>query len=181
MELPDIGERLDRVAREAGVRPGMVILDVGTGTGAMVPSLLKAMEGKGSIRAIDISPGMLRVAGSKEFPDCVCLELADVECFDCPRDAYDLVVCNAVFPHFTNKAATLSRIQRMLRPGGVMVISHPTGREAVNNVHREAGSVVAEDRVPDATTMNAMLVAAGFVNAEVTDEPEFYLALAIRP
>ena len=63
--------------------------------------------------------------------------------------AYDRVMCNAVFPHFNDKGAVLSRISRMLKPDGLIVISHPTGWEAVNEIHREAGSVVTEDRAPD--------------------------------
>lgn len=181
MERPDIGERLDRVVREVGVGPGMDILDVGTGTGVIIPSLLRAMDSIGNIRAIDISSGMLRVAQSKGFPDCVSFELADVESLVYSQGAYDMVICNAVFPHFTDKAATLARICRMLKPGGTIVISHPTGREAVNKVHREAGSVVAEDRVPDPSRMQEMLIAAGFGDIKVTDEPDFYLAKGVRP
>lgn len=180
MELEDIRARLDRVVRESGIAPGMDILDVGTGTGAIIPSLLQAMGGTGSIRAIDISPGMLRVARSKGFPDCVKFELADIECFECPDASYDSVVCNAVFPHFTNKPLALARIRRMLRPGGLVVISHPTGRAAVNKVHSECDSVVTEDRVPTPEAMAQVLSKAGFDDISVNDEPEFYLALARR-
>ena len=179
MEREDICVLLERVVRESGVAPGMDILDVGTGTGVIVPCLLRAMGGVGSIKAIDISPGMLRVAQSKGLPDCVKFELADVEVYECPSGSYDRIICNAVFPHFTNKAAALSRICQMLKPGGVLVISHPTGREAVNKIHREAGSVVAEDRVPNAEKMHAMLEVAGFGDVNVTDEPDFYLAMGM--
>jgi ubiquinone/menaquinone biosynthesis C-methylase UbiE len=177
MERQDIHLLLDRVVREAGVQPGMHILDVGTGTGVMIPCLLKAMGSIGSIRAIDISPGMLRVARSKGFPDCVEFQLGDIESFECPDGSYDRVMCNAVFPHFANKRAALARIRRLLRQGGLIVISHPTGREAVNEVHRRAGSVVSEDRVPNAEVMARMLAEAGFEDISVTDEPEFYLAI----
>ncbi len=180
MERDDICVILERVVRESGIAPRMDILDVGTGTGVIIPCLLRAMDKIGSIKAIDISAGMLRVARSKGFPDCVEFQTADVESFECPNGSYDRVICNAVFPHFTSKAATLSRIHRMLKPGGLIVISHPTGREAVNKIHREAGLVVAEDRVPNAQKMRQMLEAAGFVDGNVTDEPEFYLALGRR-
>ena len=178
MERGDISSRLDRAVRESGVKPGMSILDVGTGTGAIIHSLLRAMNCLGNIKAIDISAGMLRVASSKRFPDCVQFELADIEDFACVDGFYNRVICNAVFPHFTNKAETLSRMRRMLRPGGLIIISHPTGREAVNRIHREAGSAVAEDRVPNAETMQDMLNKAGYSEIEVTDEPEFYIAKA---
>ncbi|MEN6372400.1 MAG: methyltransferase domain-containing protein [Armatimonadota bacterium] len=177
MELDDIRIRLDSVVRMAGVKPGMDILDVGTGTGVIIPCLLKAMNGIGSIKAIDISQGMLRVAHSKGFPGCVEFQLADIEKFSCPDHSYDRVMCNAVFPHFSNKIKVLYRILQMLKPGGMVIISHPTGREAVNKVHSEAGAVVTEDRVPDAGTMQSLLENAGYVGIEVVDEPEFYLAI----
>lgn len=176
MEREDIEERLARVVRECGVKPGMTVLDVGTGTGVIIPCLLKAMNSQGSIKAIDISAGMLRVAQSKGFPDCVQFQLADIVEYECPDESYDVVICNAVFPHFRSKDRALGLIHRVLRSGGLLVISHPTGREAVNKIHREAGSVVSEDRVPDARTMRRMLEAAGFTDVRVTDEPEFYLA-----
>lgn len=179
MERVDICVMLDRVVRESGIAPGMNILDVGTGTGVIIPCLLKAMDGVGSIKAIDISQGMLRVAGSKGFPDCVEFQFADIEKYECPDESYDRIFCNAVFPHFTNKTTALSRIYRMLKNGGLIVISHPTGREAVNKIHREAGSVVAEDRVPSVEKMRVMLKTTGFVDVMVTDEPEFYLAIGV--
>ncbi len=181
MEREDICELLDRVVREAGVKPDMNILDVGTGTGVIIPCLLKAMQGRGRINAIDISSGMLRVARSKDFPDCVNFQHADIEEYECPDNFYDIVVCNAVYPHFTNKANALMRIFKILKPGGILVISHPTGREAVNRIHREAGSVVAEDRVPDPQKMKKMLEEAKFTDISVIDEPEFYLAKCKKP
>lgn len=176
MEREDICARLDRVVRESGIGTGMDILDVGTGTGVIIPCLLKAVGKSGRILAIDISPGMLRVAQAKGFPGNVTFQLDDIEQLGCPDCSYDRVVCNAVFPHFRSKDQALSLIYRMLRPEGLVVISHPTGREAVNTIHREAGSVVAEDRVPDADVMRTMMKAAGFVDILITDEPEFYLA-----
>ncbi len=77
-ERPDIGERLERVVREAGIAPGMRVLDVGCGTGVIIPFLLNALQGTGGVTAVDISPGMLEVARGKGFPDCVRFVLADV-------------------------------------------------------------------------------------------------------
>ena len=155
----------------------MDVLDVGTGTGVLIPCLLRAMNGSGRVHAIDISQGMLVVAGSKGFPHNVYFELADIHELACPDCTYDRVMCNAVFPHFTDKKHALVHIHRMLRPDGLIVISHPTGREAVNKIHSEAGSVVTEDRVPNAENICRMLNEAGFVDIAVTDEPEFYLAI----
>lgn len=179
MERPDIGERLERVVMESGVAPGMRVLDVGTGTGALIPALLTAMNGTGAIDAIDISAGMLRVAESKGFPgEVVAFHRAAVETYGGPISWYDAVMCNAVLPHFDDVDLALSRVAGLLRPGGLVVISHPIGREAVNRIHREAGEVVTEDIVPDGAALARMLEHAGFVDVTVIDEPEFYLVRA---
>lgn len=181
LEREDIGTLLDRVVSLSDVAPGMDILDVGTGTGALIPSLLGATGNAGRVCAVDISQGMLRVARSKGFPESVEFILADVMDHDWPEESFDRVMCNAVFPHFTDKALALRRIHRMLRPEGLVVVSHPTGREAVNQIHRESGSVVADDRVPAPEQMRRLLEAAGFVDVSVIDEPEFYLARGAKP
>lgn len=167
--------------REAGIAPGMRVLDVGTGTGVIIPHLLRALQGRGSVTAVDISPGMLEVARAKGFPDCVRFVLADVTDAAFPDASFDCAVLNAVFPHFENPVRALRNIRRMLAAGGILCISHPVGREAVNRVHREASGVVNGDIVPGSEEMSAVLSACDFVAASVIDEPEFYLALARKP
>lgn len=180
-EPPDMNDRLRRVTREADVRPGMQVLDVGTGTGVLIPHLIDGMQGRGRVTAIDISSEMLSAACERGFPNCVEFLLVSMEEFQCPESTYDRVLCNAVFPHFEDRDRALRRAFHALKPGGVLVISHPKGREAVNRIHREAGEVVAEDRVPAPESMLRILRTAGFVDPEVIDEPEFYLARAAKP
>ncbi len=177
MEREDIGRRLSRVVAEAAVHPGQHILDVGTGTGVLIPYLLEAMQEEGHILAIDISSGMLEVAGRKAFPANVDFLQADIAESGLPENRYDRIFCNAVFPHFTDKSKALSEIRRLLKPGGRLVISHPIGREAVNSLHQGAGEVVAEDRVPPAKVMISLLEAVGMLDILVVDEPNFHLVL----
>ena len=180
MERADICERLDRVIAEVGVEPGMHILDVGTGTGVIIPNLLRAMSGSGSIDAIDISANMLTVARSKITDACVEFVLCDVTAYNRPDDSYDIVMCNAVYPHFENKQQTLLHINKMLRRGGKIVISHPTGRDAVNKVHRSSSAIVANDLVPSAAEMRLLLKNSGYRDINVIDEADFYIAIATK-
>jgi 2-polyprenyl-3-methyl-5-hydroxy-6-metoxy-1,4-benzoquinol methylase len=85
------------------------------------------------------------------------------------------VICNSVFPHFEDQPAVLRKIFGLLTPGGILIISHAIGRDAVNRVHSDAAEV-AEDIVPDGDTIERMLQAAGFVDTMAIDEKAFYLA-----
>lgn len=179
-ESSDIAVRLARVVTSADLHAGQRVLDVGTGTGVLIPYILQRVGCHGVVIALDISRGMLGQVKAKMFPSNVCLVLGDMHRAGLGSSVFDRVLCNAVFPHFENQSIALQEVWRVLRPGGLMIISHPIGREAVNRLHSQY-EAVAQDRVPTADRMRALLTELGWVEVEVIDEPEFYLARAKRP
>ena len=174
-------DRLARVVRLTDVRRGHTVLDVGTGTGVLVPHLLPLLGDAGRVVAVDISPEMLRQAESKAFPATVTFRRADVHHLPFPDSSFDRVICNAAFPHFDNPRLSLREMRRVLRSRGYLVISHPIGRAAVNALHSGVGEPVSEDRVPDASTMQRLLEDTAFADIVVIDEPDFYLARGRKP
>lgn len=178
---PEEEASLARVVTLAEVQPGQAVLDVGTGTGVLIPHLLRAVGPTGRIVAVDLSPEMLEVAREKGFPPSVTSLEADVHDLPLPDADFDRVICNAALPHFEDRAHSMQEMVRVLRPGGVLVISHPIGREAVNRRHRKAGGPVEGDRVPPPEAMTALLGEAGLTEAWVVDEPEFFLARGLKP
>jgi SAM-dependent methyltransferase len=178
---PEEDARLARVVALAEVQPDHAVLDVGAGTGVLVPHLLRAVGSAGRIVAIDSSPGMLEVAREKGFPSSVILLEADVHHLPFPDAHFDRVICNAALPHFEDRTRSIQEMVRVLRPGGMLVISHPIGREAVNRLHRDVGGPVQEDRVPAPEAMMALLQASGLADVQVVDEAEFYLAFGRKP
>ncbi len=178
---PDEDARLARVVTLAKVQTGQAVLDVGTGTGVLVPHLLRAVGSTGRIVAIDLSSEMLEVARQKGFPPSVTFLQADAHDLPLPDADFDRVICNAALPHFEDHTRSIREMVRVLRPRGILVISHPIGREAVNKLHREAGGPVEDDRVPAPEAMLALLQEAGLTEVWVIDEPEFYLASGRRP
>ena len=88
-----IGQILDN----AGIRPGVSVLDVACGTGVLIPDYLK--RGAAQITAIDIAPEMVRIAREK-FPQ----ENVTVLCGDASQAhfpaLFDCIVIYNAFPHF---------------------------------------------------------------------------------
>jgi len=167
---------LRRVVAEARLARGQRVLDVGTGTGVLLPFILAAIGLEGRALAVDISRKMLEQAGTKGLPSNAALVEADAQHLCVMDGAFDRVICNAAFPHFDDRRLGLREMVRALRPNGLLVVSHPIGRAAVNARHRAAGGPVGEDRVPSPGDMASLLGGAGLAEVVVVDEPEFYLA-----
>lgn len=176
----DIDERLARVVALAEIRPGMLALDVGTGTGALVPHLVRSVGAAGNVVAIDISNQMLRVARSKISTSNVRFLLTSLEALREDEAPFDRVMCNAVFPHFQNKGRALAKAFRLLAPDGRLVLSHPVGREAVNRIHAQS-DVMARDVLPGEVEIQEMLSRAGFEPCLMIDEPAFHFVSARKP
>lgn len=181
MERPDIAQRLLRVVSTAQVDRGHQVLDVGCGTGILVPFLLAAIGDKGRIIELDNSLAMLDAARAKGFPSSVSFYHGDIHHTDLPGQVFDRILCNAAFPHFENRRQALQEMARLLRPSGSIVVSHPIGREAVNALHHKTEDVVAEDRVPTTQEMMSLLADIGLRDINVIDEAEFYLAIGWKP
>jgi SAM-dependent methyltransferase len=83
-----------------------------------------------------------------------------------------------VFPHFNDPARALARMAELLKPGGVVIVSHFIGRHEVNDVHRKAGTAVEQDMLPDAPAMRSLFHEAGFEVTLLEDLPDLYLLRA---
>ncbi|MCM8759056.1 MAG: class I SAM-dependent methyltransferase [Candidatus Omnitrophica bacterium] len=171
---------LARVVEEAEIEKGAIICDVGTGTGVLVPLLHRKVGKKGKIIAIDYSSEMIKKAKEKYGKLPVEFIVADIHKTDFPDNYFDYVICNACFPHFENKKMALKEIYRILKKEGIIVISHPTGKEFVNKLHKETGGCIKKDRVPPGIVLARTLKEFNFTPLKVIDEPEFYLVSAVK-
>lgn len=168
--------RLQEIVAGLGIAPGATVLDVGCGTGVLLPLLYEGMNGDGHLVALDLSGEMLKRAQSKGQP-AVYVQ-GDAQSLPLPERVFDWVLCNAVFPHFPDKPRALAEIRRVLRAGGRLVICHTASRQAINEFHHSVGGVVAHDTIPDEEEMLRLLREAGLGEAQVRDEPDRYLVLA---
>jgi len=176
LEVEETYTRLREIVAGLGIAPGATVLDVGCGTGVLLPLLHERLNGEGRIVALDLSGEMLKRARSKGQP--ALYAQGDAQSLPLPEGIFDWVICNAVFPHFPDKPRALAELRRVLRAGGRLVICHTASRQAINEFHRSVGGVVAHDTIPDEGEMLHLLREAGLGEAQVRDEPDRYLVIA---
>ena len=152
------------------------VLDVGTGTGVLLPLLESTLDPSGKVVALDLSLGMLRRAQAKQTT--AHLMQADVCHLPLSPASFDCVICNAVFPHFGDKRLGLGEICRILEPGGTLLIAHAWSRKVINRRHKAIGHTLGTDLLPNAGQMRVLLAEAGLTNIVIRDESDRYVALA---
>jgi SAM-dependent methyltransferase len=176
---PNRGEVLHRLLAPFAPLLGAsgAILEVGTGTGALIPCLRETAPGSCLI-SIDLAGEMLRRARQR-CPDAAVVQ-ADAHWPPFAAPGFDLVVCHNSFPHLADKPAALLSLARVLRPGGHLLILHDLSRERVNAIHGGGGAAIQNDLLPPGEETERMLVWAGFVEVRVEDTDEHYVAIGRR-
>ncbi|MGI5238054.1 class I SAM-dependent methyltransferase [Dactylosporangium sp. CA-139066] len=109
----------------AGLPPGARILDAGTGPGTVPLALARAVPGA-RIDGVDLSAEMIeearRSADAAGVADRVTFMVADVAALPFMDGEFDLIVSSMSLHHWTEPAAGVRELRRVLRPGGRMWI-----------------------------------------------------------
>jgi len=111
--------------RKAGVGKGARLVDIGCGDGAL--SGVISMELGCQVAGVDPSDAAIRFA-TEEFDRrglAGQFVRADGYRYPFPDGAFDAAVCSDVIEHVQDPAALLAEIRRLLKPGGVLVLSTP--------------------------------------------------------
>ena len=120
----------------ANIKEGSTVLDVGCGTGVLVPYYLE--RSVASVTAVDLSPNMVKIAESKfsgaEFSNVQVL-CADATCHDFGRKFDAIVIYNA-FPHFLQPEQLISHLCSFLNDGGIFTVAHGMSRDKINEHHK---------------------------------------------
>jgi ubiquinone/menaquinone biosynthesis C-methylase UbiE len=113
-------EVLDRI----GLAPGMSVLDVGSGPGAVMRLMADRVGPEGSVTGIEIDAKLgahaltdLHAQGGAKFTqiDANVLELETV-----PGAPFDLVYCRLFLMHMQDPVVVLEKMQSWTKPGGVV-------------------------------------------------------------
>ena len=126
MDFREANERfaIDAIALLRGTTEAQV-LDIGTGT-AQIPVMMLKREKTMKIVACDLAQEMLRVAArnlaTADVSDRCQLAKLDGKALRSADQRFDLVMCNSTIHHIPDPQRVFREIQRVVKPGGAIVI-----------------------------------------------------------
>lgn len=162
------------------LRPGDAVLDMGTGTGILLP-YIRERDPQGEIDAVDLSPGMLAVARQKYGDDeHIHFISADVSSETLPR-RYQAIILYSVFPHLARRDETVAHLVfDYLQPGGYLLIAQTEGRRSLNDKSRNRfNSTMQRDLFP-ASVQAGRFRRMGLNVAYAAESPYTYFILLSR-
>ena len=137
-------DHITAILNNAGIRPGVEVLDVACGTGVLFQDYVN--RDVHSVTGIDIAPEMVKIAASK-FPriNVIC---GDVETTDFEKQ-FDCVMVYNAFPHFPDPEALIRRLAKLTKPGGRLSVAHGMSRAQLQQHHAGRAAEVSIDLISE--------------------------------
>ncbi|HZQ44715.1 MAG TPA: arsenite methyltransferase [Acidobacteriaceae bacterium] len=158
----------------ANLRPGEVVVDLGSGGGLDVFLASKKVGPEGRAIGIDMSPAMMeraRANAAAGWFTNVEFHESTIDNIPLPDASVDCVISNCVINLAPDKLAVFREIARVLKPGGRFAVSDIALKgelpEAVaKSMAAYVGCIAGAIRIDD---YRAGLLAAGFEHVEIVD------------
>ena len=163
----------------AGVQPGEVCLDLGSGRGNDVIRMAEEAGENGFAYGIDLSDGMVKKARTNLDKFGVTnaeIIQSEMESLPLNDNSVDVTISNCTINHSSNKEAVWSEVFRVLKPGGRFVVSDIYATAPIADEYRNDPQAVAECWAGAVTRAEylTMLEETGFTNIKILEESEPY-------
>jgi SAM-dependent methyltransferase len=161
----------------AALKPGEVVVDLGSGAGFDCFLAAQQVGANGHIIGVDMTHEMLKKArenAAKINADNVEFRLGELEHLPIADNAADVILSNCVINLVPDKAQVFREAYRVLKPGGRLAISDvvntvPLSAELAADTALLCGCVAGAAPV---TKIETWLAEAGFAEVCITPKPE---------
>ncbi|MFO8017608.1 MAG: class I SAM-dependent methyltransferase [Promethearchaeia archaeon] len=168
-------DKLRLIIDALNIKKGSNVLDVGTGTGVMIPYLSDRVKKEGKVVAIDISEKMVAIAREKyeKLPPTIEFVVGDINKLEI-EDKVDVILCYSCFPHFLDQEFTIKKLTHLLNRGGKLMIAHSQSRKKINDIHKDGERIVSDHRLPPMKHLTQMLREANLEIIKQRDDKNFF-------
>jgi arsenite methyltransferase len=185
-EGANMGLSCGNPAAIASLKPGEIVLDLGSGGGFDCFLIGPKVGAEGRAIGVDMTPDMLSKARrnvaayrTRTGFDNVEFRLGEIEHLPVADSSVDVVISNCVLNLSPDKPQVWREIARVLRPGGRVAISdlallRPLPESVRMSVEALIGCVAGAVLVEET---DRMIRDAGLVNVELTPKPEYVAAM----
>ena len=158
----------------AGLREGEVVVDLGCGGGLDVLLAAQRVGSTGKAIGIDMTPDMIaRARAGADLAGATNVDflLAEIDRLPLADSSVDCIISNCVINLAPDKSLVFHEIQRVLKPGGRLVVSdialkQPLPDEIVHDVRAYVGCIAGAIQI---TEYERLLRDAGFESVVVQD------------
>lgn len=118
-------EKPDLALDGMGIKPGMVIADMGSGVGYMTLRMAKRVGPKGKLYGVDLQPGMLQKLkenAAKAGVTNIEPILSTVDDPKLPANSIDMILMVDVYHEFSQPQAMIRKLREALKPDGRLIL-----------------------------------------------------------
>jgi SAM-dependent methyltransferase len=168
-----------RVLIQAGIRSGMRVADLGSGTGMVTQLLAELVGPTGEVVGVDYNGDQIEQAKALLPAGVSNVSFVQASATDTglPRDSFDLVYSRFLLIHLTEPESALREMHELLKPNGVLVVEDgdlttagsepPSCLQEFSNLFGRLGPTWGVDYTLGRRLFQ-MVLAANFTSPEIT-------------
>lgn len=166
------------LTHKLSLQPQDRVLDLGSGTGVLLPYLAPQVR---QVTAVDFADAMLKIAAQKHahFSNIAYIH-GDILELTLTPSAFEQITCLNFYPHVKDSSVFLKKMSNLLVIGGKLTIMHDIPRSAVNAIHGTCRQV-KYDNLPPAEIVSSRLKNARLKITCQEDTDTYYFVQGVKP
>jgi len=153
------GLKVEEIISDLHLRPGLVVADIGSGSGVFSRPLAKGIVPDGKVIAVDIDAGLLsyvKERAMKENIPNIETHLGEADDAALPGQIVDLAFIHDVLHHIEHRDVYLKNLAKYIKPDGRIVVIDMDSNDPENSHRNQPEMIITKEQV------NQWMADAGF-------------------